>query len=197
MSTKRAKTLTDAQFTQVLNEAASLSTDPLRERVILLLSFKAGLRAAEIAGLDWSDVTDCMGTVRADALDVPSDIAKKGRARTVPMHPALFQALVDLREALPALELKPNQPVVRSRFTGRFSSNTLRVHMKYTFDKLGLSGVSSHSGRRTFITKAARLANTHGCSLKDVQSIVGHAFIDTTENYIDLSADVSKLVAAL
>jgi integrase/recombinase XerD len=50
---------------------------------------------------------------------------------------------------------------------------------------LGFMGCSSHSGRRTFITNAARRISTVGGSLRDVQVLAGHSSIRTTERYID------------
>ena len=50
---------------------------------------------------------------------------------------------------------------------------------------LGFVGCSSHSGRRTFITNAARKISTVGGSLKDVQELAGHSNLRTTQRYID------------
>jgi integrase/recombinase XerD len=63
---------------------------------------------------------------------------------------------------------------------------------------VGLEGCSSHSGRRTFITRAARLVHRAGGSLRDVQLLAGHRSNQTTQRYIDGDSDVQrKLVAML
>jgi integrase len=53
------------------------------------------------------------------------------------------------------------------------------------FKELGFEGCSSHSGRRSFITVAARNIHRSGCSLRDVQLLARHRSIETTERYID------------
>ena len=53
------------------------------------------------------------------------------------------------------------------------------------YRELGFEDCSSHSGRRTFITNAARNVHRTGCSLRDVQLLAGHASIETTQRYID------------
>ena len=53
------------------------------------------------------------------------------------------------------------------------------------FHDLNLEGCSSHSGRRTFITAAAKNIHRTGGSLRDVQLLAGHQSIETTQRYID------------
>ena len=61
----------------------------------------------------------------------------------------------------------------------------------------GLHGCSSHSGRRTFITKAARLVHKTGGSLRDVQLLAGHASITTTQRYIEGDTDAQRKLVSL
>ena len=65
------------------------------------------------------------------------------------------------------------------------------------FAGLELDGCSSHSGRRTFITAAARNAHRTGCSLRDVQLLAGHKSIEITQGYIDGDTGGQRRLVAL
>jgi integrase/recombinase XerD len=66
------------------------------------------------------------------------------------------------------------------------------------YRETGLEGCSSHSGRRTFITQAARLLHKSGRSLRDIQLLAGHRSIDTTQGYIDGDSHAQhKLISLL
>ena len=81
---KQAKILTSRQESLVLKHLET-TRHPARDRVMFLLSVKAGLRAKEIASVSWSMVTDAHGRV-ADEIAL-EDRASKGRGgRRVPMH---------------------------------------------------------------------------------------------------------------
>lgn len=196
MAARRAKTLTDAQLAQVLGFVGETSSNPLRDYAMILLSFKAALRACEIAGLSWRDVTDAYGNV-SNQLEVPDNISKKGHGRTVPMHSAIYATLCAMKDALPPAKTRGNQPIITGISGERMSANTLQRYMSRLYQSMGLDGVTSHSGRRTFITKAIRKANDFNCSIKDVQNAAGHRYIDTTENYIDPSENVGQLINSI
>jgi integrase len=62
MPGKQAKVVTPPMLKRMLRHV-SHSSFPARDRAMILLSVKAGLRACEIAGLDWSMVLDAQGHV--------------------------------------------------------------------------------------------------------------------------------------
>jgi integrase len=178
MPGKQAQRITPPMLKRMLRLAAK-SAFPLRDRVMILLSVKAGLRACEIANLDWSMVLDARGKV-ADTIAIRDAIAKKHSGRRIPMHPDLARALRSLLRASEGYG-----PVIRSARGAHFRPNSIVNWFAVLFAELTLTGCSSHSGRRTFITGAARNIHRSGCSLRDVQLLAGHASIETTERYID------------
>jgi integrase len=178
MPGKQAKVITPPMLKRMLRYA-SQSSFPARDRAIILLSAKAGLRACEIANLDWSMVLDAQGRV-SGTIAIHDAIAKKRGGRRIPMHP-------DLRRALEALarERAPVGPLIQSARGGHLKPNSIVNWFAVLFADLGFKGCSSHSGRRSFITVAARNVHRSGCSLRDVQLLAGHRSIETTEGYID------------
>ncbi|MGV8838828.1 MAG: tyrosine-type recombinase/integrase [Bauldia sp.] len=150
-----------------------------RNEAIFLLSVKAGLRACEIARLRWENVTDGRGRVTS-VMELPAKAAKRGSGRRIPLHP-------DLRAALEGLRRPGDREgvVVRSRRGGAMTADSIVNWFTALFAETRLQGCSSHSGRRTFITLAARQVAKVGGSLRDVQQLAGHRSIQTTQGYID------------
>jgi integrase/recombinase XerD len=71
------------------------------------------------------------------------------------------------------------------------------IWFQRAYEALGFDGCSSHSGRRTFITRAARLVHKAGGSLRDVQLLAGHQSIQTTQRYIDGDSDAQRRLISL
>jgi integrase len=191
MPGRQAKLIAPSMLRKMLAHVRHSST-PARDRVIILLSVKAGLRAAEIAQLDWSMVLDPEGRV-GHLINVHDAIAKKRSGRRIPMHPHLRRALLVLWRTGDA-----KGPIVRSGRSGAMRPNSIVNWYVSLFAELGFEGCSSHSGRRTFITVAARNLHRAGCSLRDVQLLAGHCSIDLTQRYIEgFTAGQRKLVTLL
>ena len=160
----------------------------LRNRVVVMLSFRAGLRACEIAGLDWKMVLGADGKISGYMM-IGDAIAKNGRGRRLPTHTDLRCGLARLHASVG----KPTAgPVIRSQRGGHMTPRSVVNWFKAQYDELGLQGCSSHSGRRTFITRSARLISKAGGSLRDVQELAGHRAITTTERYIEGDRDAQR-----
>lgn len=183
----------EVEDVRLLLKAARGSRQPSRNRTIVLLSFKAGLRACEIAGLDWSMVLRPDGTVDGYA-QVSAAIAKGGSGRRIPLHPDLKEVLVKLH----AVEGQPHDgPVIRSERGGRMAAHSIVNWFRRIYAQLGLNGCSSHSGRRTFITRSARALSRSGGSLRDIQELAGHRSLTTTERYIAGDRDAQRKLIRL
>ena len=187
---KQAKILSNEQLDDLLL-FASTTRYPVRNRVIVLLSLKAGLRAGEIANLTWDMVVDGSGEV-GSVIELRNDAAKKKSGRLVPIHPELGEALAHLRAGCDG-----RGPVVRSERAGRMTAISVVNWFALAYRTVGLEGCSSHSGRRTFITRAARLVHRAGGSLRDVQLLAGHRSIQTTQAYIDGDSTAQRKLVGL
>jgi integrase len=82
-------------------------------------------------------------------------------------------------------EAAHNQPVIVSERGRGLSAAAVQLWFHRLYKSLGLAGCSSHSGRRTFITRAARKVSEAGGSLRDVQQLAGHASLAMTQSYIE------------
>jgi integrase len=182
-----AKIVTDTNLRAIL---AVLKTT--REAAMVLLSLKAGLRAVEIAGLTW-------GCLREDDSVIELVSTKGGKPRTVPVNKELRTALQayrteckhtgDADHVFLARHAKPRTPMTANAVAAWFRDLYTR--------RLGWAGHSSHSGRRTFATQAARKATLAGGSLRDVQDMLGHASLNTTQRYLEPSSDAKRRLVDL
>ena len=118
MPGKQAKVVTPSMLKRMLRRV-SRSSHPARDRAMILLSIKAGLRACEIAGLDWSIILDAQGRV-SSTIHVRDVIAKKRGGRRIAVHPDLRRALERL-----AYTTEPAGPVIRSYRGGHLKANSV------------------------------------------------------------------------
>lgn len=187
----QAKTLTPTEIEKVLHYIAS-KPNALRNRVMFLLTVWAGFRVSEVAGLKICDVRNPDGAIRAEVY-LSEDRVKHGHAGVVYLNERLQQELAayvagrkwhDEDQALFCTAAKPRKG---------FSANTMTQHFHYLYKRAGITGGSSHSGRRTFITT---LANK-GVSVRLLASLVRHANIATTQRYIDVNDDMKRRAVEL
>ena len=186
---KQAKTLSKGQIEATLGYLVK-TRYPVRNRVIFLLSIKAGLRAKEIAFLTWEMITDGDGEIgRAIHLQ---DKASKGRSgRIIPLNEELRSALTDWRRTVWVTASTSVISTERSKRTS--AQNVVNLFARW-YRELGFHGCASHSGRRTFITNTARKISSVGGSLRDIQILAGHTNLRTTQRYIEADLNAQKRV---
>jgi integrase len=193
MLSKQAKTLTAAQVRTALIFLEA-TRYPTRNRVAFLLSARAGLRAKEIASLTWGMLTDAEGAL-TDVIRL-SDVAAKGRTGgVIPVAKDLASALSSLND-----EMAPtsgSEHVFQTERSTRTSRQAVVNLFGSWYRSLGFEGCSSHSGRRTFITNAARNIGRVGGSLRDVQALARHASLATTQRYIEINGEAARAVVDL
>jgi len=208
MAGRRAELLNDTQVKACLRWCDERRRYPHRDRVVVLLSVRAGLRAVEIARLRRGHVMDEGGGI-ADVINLQGKfrIAKKGPGRVIPMHADLREQVIRLFGIVPGgpddplilseRAMRPNPEDPEDRRLVCMAPNSIVLMFGQMYGELGLAGCSSHSGRRTFIAKVAGKITEAGGSLRDVQQLAGHTSLNTTQRYVDGSDEAKRRVMKL
>ena len=189
---KQAKTFSKGQVEAVLGYLAKTRW-PTRNRVIFLLSVRAGLRAKEIAGLTWRMVKDSRGQI-GHVIQLEDRASKGQSGRVIPMCEELRIALLEYANTI---WMPTSLFLIESERSKGMSPQAVVNLFQRWYRHLGFVGCSSHSGRRTFITNAARKISTVGGSLRDVQVLAGHSNLRTTERYIDPNPEAQLRIVEL
>lgn len=191
---KQAKVLSKQQVDAVLGYVGN-RINGLRDQTIFLLSVRAGLRAKEIAGLKWSMITTPDGQI-GDLINL-TDIASKGNSgRIIPINKQLHRYLVRLlavERMRRGFDFATAHVITTQRSMSTSPQAIVNMFFRW-YQELGLNGCSSHSGRRTFITNAAKKISTVGGSIRDVQVLAGHSSLQTTQRYIEGDTEARRKI---
>lgn len=180
----QAKTLSQTELDLVLNYV-STKKYAQRDRALILTSFLGGLRVAEIASLKMSDVLNLDGTIKNE-IRLSAAQTKGKHPRTVFVSQRL-QA--ELANYLTTRYIKEADiPLFHTNHRLGFSANGLCVWFYQLYKNVGISGGSSHSGRKFFITT---LANK-GIGVRILASLAGHRSIAVTQRYIDVNDEQKR-----
>lgn len=186
-----AKSLTPEELEQVLAYTAK-QPNALRNRAMLMMTVAAGLRVSEVAGLTLGDVLNSAGAVRSE-LHLAACRVKHGHARTVYLNSRLQQELAEyINTRINRDRALPLFPTLRGP-RRHFSANTLAQHFYWLYRRAGVTGASSHSGRKTFLTSLA----SQGVSVFVLASLAGHKSIATTQRYVTVNDDVKRRAVEL
>lgn len=208
----RAKALHHGQFTRLVKITQATSRYPVRDVLVLMLGHHCGMRITEISRVTVADLMHPSGKLRSEiSLREAITKGCRQRCAYLVSKPAI-QALEDyLRYRIergigtvlgpgPYRGLLPHQPLIYSSRGDGMSQNTkrrvletgeqrdykacdsLQSHVTRLYQRAGIKGGSSHSGRRTFAGKV--LAATG--DMETVAQLLGHSSIDCSQRYVDV-----------
>jgi integrase len=174
---KMGNWLTRNQAQELVNAASKNSLRGWRDGAMIGLLLGCGLRRSEVVGLNLEQLQS-----REGRWVIVNLVGKGGRLRTVPM-PSWCKELIDtwlrhsgvsdgrvFRQVLKGGMLQPSG----------VTANVVWYAVKRCAGQAGIDNLAPHDLRRT----CARLCHGCGGELEQIQFLLGHASVQTTERYI-------------
>ncbi|AVO43373.1 tyrosine-type recombinase/integrase [Simplicispira suum] len=208
----RAKTLHQGQFNRLIKITQATSRYPERDVLVLMLGHHCGMRITEISRITVADVMHASGKLRSEiSMREAITKGCRQRCAYLVSRPAIqaleTYLLYRIEKGIGAAfvhgqyrGLLPHQPLIYSSRGDGMSQNTkrrvletgesrdykacdsLQSHVTRLYQRAGIKGGSSHSGRRTFASKV--LATTG--DMETVAQLLGHTSIDCSQRYVDV-----------
>ena len=176
------------QASELLNAPDPKTLGGLRDRAILALLVGCGLRRAEILSLDVDQIEQ-----REGRWVIPDLVGKGKRRRTVPVPAAVKVRIEEWVLAADIYKGKLFRPVTKGgKLTGEAFSDEKAIWyivLKYA-KATSLGRLSPHDLRRT----CAKLCRKAGGDLEQIQMLLGHASILTTERYLGTEQNLTTAV---
>jgi integrase/recombinase XerC len=172
--------LTIAKAADVVEADMSADLDWMRARdlAVLLLLYGAGLRISEALGLTAGNAP----TAGRETLRITG---KGGKERLVPILPAIQQAVVRYLDLCP-FPLEKNEPMFRGAKGGPLSPRIIQLLMERLRGSLGLPATATpHALRHSFATHLL----SAGADLRQIQELLGHASLSTTQVYTEVDRE--------
>jgi integrase len=175
--------LSVAQAQSLLNAPDAATNKGLRDRAILAVLLGCGLRRSEVAALTVPHIQ--LRDARWCIVDL---VGKHGRVRTVPM-PTWVKKAIDAWTAAAGVT---DGHVFRAVERGdRVRSKALSEKVVWQLLQgyaaaIGLPGIAPHDLRRT----CAKMCRAAGGELEQIQLLLGHASVQTTERYLGTKQDL-------
>lgn len=196
----QAKVLTEKEVRKILLYIAS-HKHAARNRAMFVVLNQTGMRVGELAALRLSDVLTPTGEI-VDEIRLSADQTKGSRGRVVVLNQKaqeeinnylltrfklknlLAVTMTDTNRALFTTQKNPNRG---------FTASTLAQHFHYMYKGAGIMGASSHSSRRSFITKLSEM----GVSVRVLMDLAGHRSLAVTQKYIESNPKLMRSAVEL
>ena len=172
--------LTVQEVMRLLDQPGTDSYQGLRDLAILEILYSTGLRVSELVALNWENIDSEARLVKA--------FGKGRKERLVPIGEHALEALFAYKAEIPTrwLPLDPTSPVLLNRFGDRISDRSIRKIFDRYIHTAGLdSKTSPHTLRHSYATHML----DSGANLREVQELLGHKHLATTQVYTHLSTE--------
>jgi integrase/recombinase XerD len=175
------KSMSHDLVNRLLAEPAKDSTPKgQRDKALLELLYATGMRVTELVSLNIDDVNLASANVRC--------FGKGAKERIIPIYNRAAQALEEyLRKGRPRLSKDPSEKALFLNHRGkRLTRQGLWLIIKRYADEIGMgSEVTPHTLRHSFATHML----SGGAGLREVQKLLGHANISTTQVYTHVNGE--------
>ncbi len=156
-----------------------------RDRLAIGLMMAAGLRREEAASLQFTDI------VKQNERYVLNVHGKGAKDRVVPISERLAEAIIDW-QFLVDTEGLILRSLGRNRVPGESISTTgLYNIVQKRGTMIGKPGLQPHDLRRTY----AELGRRAGVSIEQISKLLGHASIETTQEYLNIELDLETTIS--
>jgi integrase/recombinase XerD len=181
--------LTEEEVNRLLAVPDFLTDNGLRDRALLELMYSSGLRVSEVISLTRSDIFDSR-LLKVKGKGKKERLVPIGRSALYWLKRYAKRRIRQGNAESPFLFVHSNGNI-QKRHRGQPPSRSW-VHLMVTryARQTGLQGVSSHTLRHSFATHLIQ----HGADSRTVQSLLGHASIDTTQIYTHITGEHMRTV---
>jgi integrase/recombinase XerD len=169
---------------QPCKQAGEHRPEALRDRAMLETLYATGMRVTELISLNEDDVDLGQGTVRCSG--------KEGRQRVVPLGSAISALRCYVDDARPMLLLNDDEALFLNHRGNRLTRQGFWLILKSYAQQAGIGDITPHTLRHSYAAHALR----DGAELRDVQQILGHVSISTTQVYRQLAVEPSNRSAS-
>jgi len=179
--------LSAAQSSEVLLSAYGEGMRAKRDYAMLAMLFGCGFRRSELVGLELGEIQ-----IRQGHWAVVDLIGKGGHIRTVPIPDWVKTALDEWTRAAGVGEGRIFRAVARTgKVWGKgVSQNVVWYVVRTCCERVGLEHIAPHDLRRT----CAKLCHDSGGELEQIQFLLGHASVQTTERYLGCKQNLGSPV---
>jgi len=172
------------QAQTLLNTPDVRTKKGLRDRAMFATLLGCGLRRSEVTALTMRHLQQ-----RDNRWCIVDLVGKHGRVRTIPMPAWVKNAIDSWTSVAGVMDGHLFRPVLRGD-----QVRGLRMSEKVVWQLLqpyavaaGLAGIAPHDLRRSF----AKLCRAAGGELEQIQLLLGHSSVQTTERYLGTKQDLA------